>query len=94
MDRIFGLDQGALRDEGLALLETYFEGTGLSLACGLLADAGIPYLCRERGAGGITRLVTGHNMFGTDVYVREQDLDAATALLTLPEDGETEDAEQ
>lgn len=93
MDRFFGLDSAALQEQGLALLATYYDATGLGLACGLLESAKIPYLCRERGAGGIARLVTGFNLYGTDVYVREADLDTATVLLTPPDKESEEDGQ-
>ncbi|MBQ3483458.1 MAG: DUF2007 domain-containing protein [Clostridia bacterium] len=93
MDRFFGLDKASLHDEGLSLLTTYYDATGLALARGLLDAAEIPYLCRERGAGGVARLVTGFNLYGTDIYVREADLDAAAALLAPPDEGSEEDGQ-
>ena len=93
MDRFFGLDSAALQDRGLALVATYYDATGLALARGLLESAEIPYLCRERGAGGVARLVTGFNLYGTDLYVREDELDAATALLTPPDEESEEDGQ-
>ena len=47
-----------------------FWGTAvIFLALGILEDAGVPYLLKEPGSGEYLRLVTGENMFGTDLYV-------------------------
>lgn len=87
MDRFFGLDNPAHADEGLTLVGTYFDNATLSVALSILNEADIPYLQKERGAGGAVRILAGYNMFGTDVFVREEDAETALDLLT-PEDGE------
>ncbi len=91
MDRLFGLDRPAHADEGLVLVGTYFDNATLSVALSILTEANISYLQKERGAGGAVRILAGYNMFGTDVFVREEDAETALDLLT-PEDGE-EDAD-
>lgn len=87
MDRLFGLDRPAHADEGLVLVGTYFDNATLSVALSVLNEANIPYLQKERGAGGAMRILAGYNMFGTDVFVREEDAETALDLLT-PEDEE------
>lgn len=88
MDRLFGLDNPARADEGLVLVGTYFDNATLSVALSILNEANIPYLQKERGAGGAVRILAGYNMFGTDVFVREEDAETALDLLTPEDDGE------
>ncbi len=88
MDRLFGLDNPAHADEGLVLVGTYFDNATLSVALSILTEANIPYLQKERGAGGAVRILAGYNMFGTDVFVREEDAETALDLLTPEDDGE------
>lgn len=87
MDHLFGLDNPAHADKGLVLVGTYFDNATLSVALSILSEANIPYLQKERGAGGAVRILAGYNMFGTDVFVREEDAETALDLLT-PEDEE------
>ena len=51
------------------LLLSFQDRMELEMALGILEDAGVPYLCKEPGSGEYLRLVTGENMFGTDLYV-------------------------
>lgn len=85
MDKLFGLDEPAPHDEGLSLLTTVYDNASLVLTVGILRDAGIPFLLKDRGAGGAMRVIAGYNMFGTDIFVREEDLDTAAALITPPD---------
>ena len=93
MDHLFGLDRPVHVDEGLVLVGTYFDNATLSVALSVLNEANIPYLQKERGAGGAMRILAGYNMFGTDVFVREEDAETALDLLT-PEDEEEPAAEE
>lgn len=93
MDRLFGLDQPAPADEGLVLVGTYYDNASLTVALSVLNEADIPYLQKERGAGGAVRILAGYNMFGTDVFVREEDAETALDLLTPEEDSETDGGE-
>ena len=62
-----GLDEdNAVRP---AFLMSFSDQLELEMACEILERAGIPYFCREPGSGEYLRLVTGENMFGTDLYV-------------------------
>lgn len=50
-------------------LMSFGDRMELDLALGILEEAGVPYLLKEPGSGEYLRLVTGENMFGTDLYV-------------------------
>lgn len=89
MDHLFGLDDVAPHDEDLSLAGTYFDNPSLILARSLLEDAGIPYLCRDRGAGGAVRVIAGYSLFGTDLFVKNEDLDRALSLLAPESETET-----
>ncbi len=51
------------------LLMSFQDRNELELAAGVLDRAGIPYLLKEPGSGEYLRIVTGQNMFGTELYV-------------------------
>lgn len=88
MDRFFGLDQPESKD-GLSLLASFFDPVSVSIAEELLSESGIPHLKKERGAGGMVRLVTGFQSFGTDFFTRPEDAERAReAILPLLEANE------
>lgn len=87
MDRFFGLDESASKGKELVLVGTYFDNASLCVAISLLEGADIPYLQKDRGAGGVARIIAGYNMFGADLYVSPENAEAALDLLT-PEDDE------
>ena len=95
MSDLFGLDSVSAHDKELALLTTVYENTLLPVIESILRDAEIPYLLKERGSGGVMKVVMGFSMMGTDVFVKREDLEVATALITPPEGdeaaGETEE---
>lgn len=88
MDRLFGLDSpAALHD--LAHVAEYDDPVSVAIAEELLTDAGIPFLKKERGSGTAVRLIAGFQPFGTDFFVRPEDLERAReALLPLSEPAE------
>lgn len=47
----------------------------------LLKEANIPYVVRDRGAGGWIKIGLGFSVFGTDIYVAEDDYDKAKELV-------------
>ena len=49
---------------------------------GLLEEAGIPFLTRERESGGYLKISAGSSPFGTDFYVRGSDLERARGCST------------
>ena len=87
MDPLFGLDRVSAHDDSLALLATVFDPTEALLIEGLLRDAEIPYLKKERGSGASVRVIAGFSVFGCDIFVRKEDLPTALELVTPPEDG-------
>ena len=91
MDRIFGLDHPA-NDKSLTHLCTFHDPVSLAIAEEMLTDAQLPFLKKERGSGGAVRLITGFQSFGTDLFVRPEDAEKATELLT-PLLNEASDAE-
>ena len=102
MDRFFGLDTPAGLED-LAHLTTFHDPVSLSIAEELLTDGGVPFLRKDRGAGGVVQLVVGFQTFGSDIFVLPSDLERANELLipllsaetiVVDEDEETsEDAE-
>ena len=81
MDRFFGLDSAAPAEEGMRLLASFFNPISLSIAEEILSENGVPFLKKERGSGGLVRLIAGFQTFGTDFFVLAEDLDRATELL-------------
>ncbi|HOA84615.1 MAG TPA: DUF2007 domain-containing protein [Bacillota bacterium] len=75
---IFGLDKPKRPPEGLEFLTTVYDNAELAVVRSILEGAGIPYLIKERGIGST---VIGYSMFGTDIYVRQEDLEVASGLL-------------
>ncbi|MBE6703299.1 MAG: DUF2007 domain-containing protein [Ruminococcaceae bacterium] len=80
MDHFFGLDKPA-KVEDLILLETFHDPVSLSIAEELLTEGKIPFLKKERGAGGVVRLVAGFQTFGSDIFILPQDEEKAKELL-------------
>lgn len=89
---IFGLDKVSHHDKGLELLTTVFDNEQLSVIRGILEGENIPYMIKERGSGSSVKIITGFSIFGTDIFVRSEDLEVATALITP--DGEAETTEE
>ena len=80
MDTFFGLDRPA-KVEDLVLLSTFNDPVTLSIAEELLTEGGVPFLKKERGAGGVVRMIVGFQTFGSDIFVLPEDLDKANELL-------------
>ena len=79
MDSLFGLEEPA-NIGGFAVLTTVFSNEELLVVKGILESADIPFLAKARGAGGAVGVIMGFNMYGTDIFVREEDLEAAEQL--------------
>ena len=88
MDSFFGLDHAAKPDEGMELLTTVYDNAQRIIVESILQDAEIPYLIKERGSGSMMKIIAGYSIFGTDIFVLCEHLDAATELITPPDDGE------
>ena len=88
MDRLFGLDSPSLKDEGVALLATLFDEVSVAMYEEILRDADIPFLRRDRGAGGAMRIIMGASLSAVDIYVPEARLDEALSLFANAEESE------
>lgn len=84
MDRIFGLDSVSYHDEGLEHIATVYDPTSLLVMESVLKDAEIPYLLKDRGAGGMVKVIAGYSVMGTDVFVRAEHAKIALELLNAP----------
>lgn len=93
MSDLFGLKHPAPQDGELELLTTVYDNTLLPIIESILRDAEIPYLLKERGSGGVMKVVMGFSTMGTDVYVRREQVALATELITPPEDAEGDEEE-
>ena len=92
MSDLFGLDRVSPHDGDLELLTTVYDNTLMPVVESILRDAEIPYLIKERGTGGVMKVFMGFSMMGTDIFVKREHLETATALITPPE--EIEEAEE
>ena len=94
MSDLFGLEKPHKITDGdeVSHLITVYDVAVLGIVRGMLEDENIPYLVRERGTGSAMRILTGFSLYGTDVYVRPEDLETAKELLA-PADESAEDAE-
>ena len=93
MDSLFGLDKVSHHDDGLSLLTTVHDPVQRAITESILRDAQIPYLIRERGSGGAVAVIAGYSVLGSDVFVRDADLETARVLITPPAHNEEEEAE-
>ena len=88
MDLLFGLNAPASLQD-LVHAGEFHDPVSATIAEELLTDANIPFLKKERGSGTAVRIITGFQPFGTDFFVRPEDLERATdALLPLSEPAE------
>ncbi len=94
MDRFFGLDHTHPQNEDLVLLTTVYDRSALPIIQSILDDAEIPYLAKERGTGNSMKIIAGFSVFGTDLYVRPEQLELAAALITPPDEVDGENEEQ
>ncbi len=80
--KLFGLDTPTTQNtEYTALLTTVYSNEELVAVRSLLNGMNIPHNWADRGAGGITRIIVGNTSYGTDVFVRPDQLEDARALL-------------
>ena len=65
----------------MALLISLGDDAIIGLLVGLLEENGIFHVKRDRGAGNYLRILAGNaSAFGTDIYVKQKDFEAAKAL--------------
>lgn len=79
--KLFGLEKPVQNETTGVLLMTAYGNEEIAAAEALLRGADIPYRLSDRGAGGVVRTVMGYTMYGTDIFVRPDDLDTAKELL-------------
>ena len=72
-------------------ITTAYGNEELAAIEALLRSAEIPYRLCDRGAGGIVRVISGYTMYGTDVFVRAEDVETARELLTPVDAAEAEE---
>lgn len=80
MDSIFGLDNVSAHDDNVELLFTVYDPAELAVVESVLRDADIPYLCKDRGSGGMMKVIAGFSVFGTDVFVLKEHLETAKGI--------------
>ena len=81
--KLLGLEKPVVNEAVTgALLTTAHGNEELAAIEALLRGADIPYRLSDRGAGGVVRVISGYTMYGTDVFVRAEDLETARELLT------------
>lgn len=78
---LFGLDKVSYHDEGQAYLCTTYSPTELQVILGILDSAEVPFLLKDRGAGGVSKVIMGFSLMGTDIFVPEELLDKAAELI-------------
>ena len=81
MDSFFGLDKPSAHARDAKLLTTVYGNIELSIVRSILEAEQIPYRVRERGAGGVVRLVAGDSPFGCDILVPADIFEQASELL-------------
>ena len=95
LDKLFGLDKPEKTTEETGVLLTTAHGNEeLAAIEALLRSAEIPYRLTDRGAGGVVRVISGYTMYGTDVFVRQQDLETAQELLAPVDEEANEPSEE
>lgn len=95
LDKLFGLDKPEKTTEETGVLLTTAHGNEeLAAIEALLRSAEIPYRLTDRGAGGVVRVISGYTMYGTDVFVRQQDLETAQELLAPVDEEANEQSEE
>ncbi len=94
MDRFFGLDTPSLSDEGVSLLTTLYDTVAAELTEALLTEEGIPFLRKDRGTGGMMRILTGITLSPIDIYVPDALLERAREVLQATAAEYGEDAEE
>ncbi len=65
----------------LVLLRSVTDNYELDIISGLMEEAAIPIIVKERGVGGHMKIVTGSSLYGTDIYVDKLDYKKANDLL-------------
>ena len=87
MDVLFGLNKPSAIPDGMSLLTTVHGNVELSVVRSILEGEGIAFYLRDRGAGGVLRIVAGDSPFECDVLVPADLLEQATEILDAYRNG-------
>ncbi len=91
LKKLFGLEKPEPQsEEAVGYVMTVHGNVELAVAESLLRDAEMPYRLVDRDAGGVTRMVAGYTMYGTDILVRPEDVKTARELLAPATDAQNE----
>ncbi|MDR3552432.1 MAG: DUF2007 domain-containing protein [Clostridia bacterium] len=77
------VEEPHLNDGGGAFLCSVAGNSESAMAEGRLKSAGIPVYIKQREIGGYMRVLMGYSVYGADLYVPEDQLDAARDALQL-----------
>ena len=77
--KLFGFGKSYKPNGEVELLVTVYDFGMRSVIESILRDAEIPYLVKERS--GSVPVVTGSSVFGTDFFVKKDELEAAKELI-------------
>ncbi len=69
----------------LVLLRSLVDNYEMDLIAGLLEEASIPFIVKERGSGGYMKIIGGSSVFGTDIYVDKKTYEKAEEALDVIE---------
>ncbi|WP_425538951.1 putative signal transducing protein [Microaceticoccus formicicus] len=74
----------------LVLLRSTNDDFELLTIKSLLEENNIPYIIKDRGAGGYMRLFAGGSVFGSDIFIEKSQLEEVSRILEdiFPEDKE------
>lgn len=75
----------------LVLLRSLVDNYEMDLVSGLLEEANIPFIVKERGSGGYMKIIGGSSVFGTDIYVDKEAYEKAEEVLDVIEWDEEEE---
>ena len=70
-------------DGEIAFLQTAASPLEAELICGLLRDAGVSCMAKDRLFGGPVKILAGISSFGTDIYVHRPQLEEARRLVSV-----------
>jgi hypothetical protein len=77
---LFGLDKAHAKKD-MEVLTTTHDDIELAIVCDILEGEEIPFLTQDRGTGNSVRIIMGHSLYGTDVFVHRDDLARAQEIL-------------
>ncbi|HWT27094.1 MAG TPA: DUF2007 domain-containing protein [Mobilitalea sp.] len=63
------------------LLTVVYDQTKASMIGALLEDSGIPYFIKDKGNGTYLKVYMGYSIYGEEIYVNENNYEAAKELL-------------